>query len=171
MAELKHAVVALPIIGGIIAFIGALLPWASESGGGVSVSYNILYIIWDLGAYGSETMLLSAALDDPIGAGFVAEEMVTLGMISFVLILLAMILMIVAALAVLKEKLGGKIVGLVLIIAGVLALVAPILYYVGITSDTADFFELFPIQIGFILPILGGIIGILAGLVAVLKID
>ena len=65
MAELKHAVVALPIIGGIIALIGALLPWASESGGGMSISYNILYIMWDLGAYGSETMLLAAALDDP----------------------------------------------------------------------------------------------------------
>ena len=165
MAEIKHAVLALPIIGAIIAIIGAFLPWASLTISGITMAIGLLTISMTT-PYGSTVLSLS----DPALAGTYGG-MATLGILALILIILAMAILIIGGLLAFLGKMKGKIAGALILIGGLLALLAPIIWAVGITADTPTFFQNIPIAMGFFLPIIGGILGMAAGIVGILKLD
>jgi hypothetical protein len=167
MVETKHAILALPVIGGIIALIALFLPWAMGDALGMTFTVGLLDLTVDMGPYGTHVYPYSHAVVEAAGM----TALGTAGLLAIVFVILGMVIMIIGGLLVFLEKLKGKMTGLLILIGGLLALLAPILWSVGITADTADFFEIFPMQIAFFLPIIGGIIGIAAGAITVLKIE
>lgn len=92
-----------------------------------------------------------------------SDKYMTIGIIAIVLLIIAMIAMFISSNQAKLEKSKSIAAGTSLV-GGILALVAPIAFYVYLQENIPNFWVGFDQSIGWYLPIVAGIIGILGGI-------
>jgi MFS family permease len=89
-------------------------------------------------------------------------KLITVGVVTVVLLLIALILMATASTTEKQGRRNNVLAGTI-IFGGILAIIGPIFYYYYIDAETVHW-EIFDPSIGFYLPIIGGIVGIIGGI-------
>ena len=144
------------LIGAILALVGAFLPYIGFSTTIMIYTINVFvwlfgFAIMDIGPYSM--------------GGFVVDPML---MTMFILLLAGAVLaLIISFLA--KKREDKKVMGIIWIIAGALILVAMFIPLIQIAVLAGPYVPLglMPLHVGFYLPLIGGILAIVAGIGAV----
>jgi len=144
------------LIGAILALVGAFLPYIGFSTTFMTYTINMFlwlfgFAIMDIGPYSM--------------GGFVVDPML---MTMFILLLVGAVLaLIISFLS--KKREDKKVMGIMWIIAGVLILVAMFGPLIQIAALGGPYMPIgaIPLHVGFYLPLIGGILAIVAGIGAV----
>jgi len=150
--------------GAVLAIISVVVPsiHAFESVGG----YSLTFFIWFFGYY-----WLSFAGETETGfideVPILGEDIMTFGILATVLLIFACILMGVGSYYA-KDERDNKITAGTGLLGGILALIAPAIFYFGIKEEIPGFWGAggFDPSIGVYLPIIAGILGILCAIAA-----
>ena len=148
-------------IGAFLVIISIFLPATHnfQSAMGVSVTE----LMWYFGLY---FISASADGDSYTDTEFIdAEEYLTWGIAAIVFFIFAFILMVAAASKESREK-DHKVSAATGLLGGILAFIGLIAYYAGLDEDIPGWWSVGDPSVGFYLPIIGGILGVLSGIMA-----
>ncbi|KKK42194.1 hypothetical protein LCGC14_0822090 [marine sediment metagenome] len=148
----------ITMIGGVLALLGVILPpiHILESGGMLFLWYWGFWFV----SVGGDT---ETGMINKMFAPEYADKYMTIGIIASVLLIIAMIAMFISSNQAKLEK-SKSIAAGTSIFGGILALVAPIAFYYYLEENLPNFWYGFDQSIGWYLPIVAGIIGILGGI-------
>jgi hypothetical protein len=132
----------------------------SESYYGYSIS--VTELIWYFGLY---FYSISAYGYSETDFDFFPEEYLRWGIAALILFIFAFILMIVSASKESREN-DHKIAAATGIVGGILAFIGLGVYYGGLRDEFPGFWSVGDPSVGFYLPIVGGILGVIGGIMA-----
>ena len=151
----------LPVIGAILAICGIILPASnSEAFGGDTY-------LWYFGFWFSTSSLLSppfGTTTDMFAAPY-AGKYDMIGYAAIILLVIALILMFTASKKVKNER-DYKVAAGLSLVGGILAFIGPGAYYGYLDSEFSGFWLAFDQGLGFYLPIVAGILGIISAIAA-----
>ena len=140
---------------GVLILLSIALPSANHLGTG---EWNLLWFIgifWGGTVYGDQFI------------GYINDaSYIPTGVISTVLLIVALILIAISATNVKKERKGKLAVGIRLV-GGILAIISPIIYYFYLNAELPLFWDQYFPSIGVYLSIIGGILGIISAILVV----
>ncbi|MFW9940284.1 MAG: hypothetical protein ACFFFT_04535 [Candidatus Thorarchaeota archaeon] len=143
------------MVGGVLALIGVFLPatgfWEED------VIFAMWYFGYWFAAGGGDSD--SGFADDFFNPEY-ADKYMTIGITATVLLIIAMILMFISANQVKFDK-DKRVAAGTSLIGGILSIVAPAAYYGYMDEEFSGWWVAFDTSIGFYLPIIAGIIGII----------
>ena len=145
--------------GAVLVIISIFLPATHnfQSVGG----YSLTELIWYFGLY---FYTFSGGGDSVSDTDFIdSEEYLTWGIAAIVLFIFAFILMVAAASKEKREN-DHKITAATGLLGGILAFIGLAVYYFGLKEEFPGWWSAWDPSIGFYLPIIGGILGILGGI-------
>jgi len=150
----------LPTIGAILALISIITPSSSIMEGDVFL-FLWYFGFWFLSVNGNtETGSASDMFLSPYD-----EKYMTIGIVSIVLLIIAMIVMFNSAKKVRYEK-NYKMAAGTSLFGGIFAIIAPGAYYYYIKEEFTGFWMVYDQSFGFYLAIIGGILGIIGAIAA-----
>jgi hypothetical protein len=148
------------MVGGIFAVLGIILPPAAILEEGVTA------FMWYFGFFFQEGLPIA---DSGGASDFFVDpydnKYMTIGGITIVILIIALILMSVSANILRSDKSKAASAGLGLI-GGILAIVGPATYYFSLKEELSGFWIAFDESFGFYFPIIGGILGIIGAIAA-----
>lgn len=148
MTDWERHISKISIIGGALALLGALLPSSHV------IQPTLISFVWYWG------FLYMSTGGSTITGMIPFPEYGRIGIITIVLLIIAMIVMFIST----KYKERKLIAAGVSLVGGILALIGPIIFYFYIQSNIIGYWLSFTPSIGFWIPIVAGIIGILGAI-------
>ena len=144
-------------IGGVLALLAVVLPPIHILNGG-------MLFLWYWGFWFlSIADITETGMINEMFVPQYADKYMTIGINAIVLLIIAMIAMFISSNQAKLEK-SKQIAAGTSIFGGILALVAPIAFYYTLKEDIPSFWIVFDQSIGWYLPIVAGIIGIIGGI-------
>jgi hypothetical protein len=127
-----------------------------------AMGYDLMELIWYFGFYFAT---ISNGTSDSDTDFIDVDEYLTWGIAAIVLFIFAFILMIVAASRESRD-LDHKTSAATGLLGGILALIGIAAYYFGLDEELPGWWSVGDPSVGFYLPIVGGILGVLSGIMA-----
>ena len=151
----------LPVIGAVLALCGIILPASN-----LEVLGGDVYL-WYFGFWFSTSSLLSPPFGttaDMFAAPY-AGKYNMIGYAAIILLIIALILMFTASKKVKNER-DYKVAAGMSLVGGILAFISPGAYYGYLNSEFSGFWLVYDQGLGFYLPIIAGILGIISAIAA-----